>query len=370
MIDDERADGESRLLFRSELGAGEIPEAAALNVFAPEFGREHRKFMQEKGIFRTGSLLLCASAVVYGRRMKVVITGANSAIGQSILRASGDGSAPISLVAAVRSERAASQLPPLSENHQVALISYDSPASLGSAFEGADAVIHLPGVLIERPGSTYETANVETTRAVVKAARGQGVQKLVLVSAVGTDESSANRYYHTKAQAEALVRDSGLDHTILRVPLLLGRGTEGSAALRRYLNRSTVWLIGGGRHREQPLEVEDVACAAIRAAYPEVTRNRTLELAGPESLPHRQILERAAQLTNRKIRIRSLPRGLVKGILAIRQRLGGPGFSTDVLEVITADIQLHSASAASELGVELTDLDEMIQHSLEEVAGR
>ena len=56
MIDDEGADGEGRLLFRSELGAGEIPEAAALNVFAPEFGREHKKFMREKGIFRTGSL--------------------------------------------------------------------------------------------------------------------------------------------------------------------------------------------------------------------------------------------------------------------------------------------------------------------------
>ena len=56
MIDDERTDGEGRLLFRSELGAGEIPEAAALNVFAPQFGRDHKKFMREKGIFRTGSL--------------------------------------------------------------------------------------------------------------------------------------------------------------------------------------------------------------------------------------------------------------------------------------------------------------------------
>ncbi len=56
MIDDERADGEGRLLFRSELGDGKVPQAAALDFFAPEFGREHKKFMQEKDIFRTGSL--------------------------------------------------------------------------------------------------------------------------------------------------------------------------------------------------------------------------------------------------------------------------------------------------------------------------
>ena len=56
MIDDVRADGEGRLLFRSELGDGKVPQAAALDVFAPEFGREHKRFMREKIIFRTGSL--------------------------------------------------------------------------------------------------------------------------------------------------------------------------------------------------------------------------------------------------------------------------------------------------------------------------
>ncbi len=299
------------------------------------------------------------------RNMKVTITGANSAIGQAILRTSGK-EPEISFVAAVRSERAASQLPPLSENQRVATISYQNPESLGSAFQEAGAVIHLPGILIERPGSTYETANVVTTRAVVEAARAQRVPKLVLVSAVGVKEGSENRYYHTKGQAEALVRDSGLDYTILRVPLLLGPGTEGSAALRRYLSRSSVWLIGGGRHREQPLDVRDVARGACRAAHKETTPNRTLELAGETSLLYRELLQRAAQRTGRQVRIRSLPRGLVWTLLAIRQRLGGPGFSTDVLEVITAGVELDSASAASEVGIELTDLDEMIQHSLED----
>ncbi|MBI2821409.1 MAG: GMC family oxidoreductase, partial [Acidobacteria bacterium] len=56
MIHDDRADGEGRLLLRADLGGGDVPDIAALNVFAPDFGREHKKFMREKGIFRTGSL--------------------------------------------------------------------------------------------------------------------------------------------------------------------------------------------------------------------------------------------------------------------------------------------------------------------------
>jgi len=56
MIHDDRADGEGRLLFRADFGVNRLPQMAAMNTFAPEFGWEHKKFMQEKGILRTGSL--------------------------------------------------------------------------------------------------------------------------------------------------------------------------------------------------------------------------------------------------------------------------------------------------------------------------
>lgn len=45
-------------------------------------------------------------------------------------------------------------------------------------------------------------------------------------------------------------------------------------------------------------------------------------------------------------------------------RVTGPGFSVAVLEVITADTRLDPQPAASELGIRLTGIDEMIQNSL------
>jgi uncharacterized protein YbjT (DUF2867 family) len=301
------------------------------------------------------------------REMKVAITGANSAIGQAILRRSEEESEPISFTAAVRSERAAGQLPPLPDGCRVAYITYDDPESLRSAFTDAHSVVHLAGLLIERPGSSYQQANVETTGAVVEAARQSAVKKLVLISAVGSDESSANRYFRSKGQAEALVRASGLAYTILRVPLLLGRGTEGAAALRRHLSRPTARLIGGGRHLDQPLDVEDVAAAAKRACGSDSAPNRTLELVGPVTLPHREIIIRAARLAGREVKISSIPKALVRLVLAVRERFAAAGFSTDALEVITTNTRLDPAPVAAEMGIQLTGLDEMIQHSLEEV---
>jgi uncharacterized protein YbjT (DUF2867 family) len=302
--------------------------------------------------------------------MKVVITGANSAVGQAILRCAAvlgvpQGAAPNTFVAAVRSDRAAEEVRRLLGNgNSVVRISYQDPSSLSTAFDGASAVIHLAGVLVERQGSTYEQANVAPAHSVVEAAKRSAVKKLVLVSATGADETSANGYYRSKGQAEALVRASGLCYTVLRAPLLLGPGTEGAAALERNASLEKAKLIGGGRNLQQPLYVDDLARAAIHASDLSVANNQTLNLVGPISLPDREIVERAARLLGRQVRVRSIPKGLARLALAIRQLAGRPGFSLDALEVITADTNLDPRPAASALGIQLTGIDEMIKNSL------
>lgn len=299
--------------------------------------------------------------------MRIAVTGANGAVGRAVVRhvTSGQGGA-VGVVAAVRSERAAREVRPLLRAaDRLALISYDDGASLRAALRDASAVIHLAGVLVEREDSSYETANVRTTRATAEAARASGVEKFVLVSAVGASETSANRYWRSKAAAEAVVRRSGLSHTILRVPLLLGRSTEGAMALRRRLRRRAVVLVGGGRTLQQPLHVDDVARAALLAARPGIAEGLTLDLVGPVALPEREIVERAARRLGREVRVRSIPRSLAWLAVAIRQRIAGPGFSPDALEVITTDTALDPGPATRALGLALTGVDDMIRQSVE-----
>jgi uncharacterized protein YbjT (DUF2867 family) len=298
--------------------------------------------------------------------MRIVITGANSASGQAILRCAAEaGVAPNALVAAVRSERAADEIRPLlGKGSSLAKISYDDPSSLDAALQGASAIIHLPGILVERPGSTYEQANVAPARSVVAAAKRCAVDKFILISATGADEKSSNGYYRTKGQAEAAVRASGLCYTILRAPLLLGPATEGAGALARNARSHRAYLIGGGRNFQQPLHVDDLARAAVAAAQPSVASNRTLDLVGPVSLPERELVERAARALGHEIRVRSIPKGLLSFALSIRHRVSATGFSVDVVDVITADTRLDSRPAASELGIHLTGIDEMIKKSL------
>jgi uncharacterized protein YbjT (DUF2867 family) len=297
--------------------------------------------------------------------MRVVITGANSAVGQAIAQAAATWSTPIVVVAGVRSERAARELQVVRDHiHETVRIAYDDPRSLQTAFRGASAVMHLAGVLAERPGSSYQHANVDTTRAVVNAATECGVRTIVYVSAIGADPASRNRYWRTKGEAETLVRQSGLGYTILRAPLLLGPGTEATATLKRHLRDGKATMIGGGRNLQQPLDVGDLARAALVASHGIAARDCTLDLVGPVALVEREILERAARLAGRKVSVRSVPKGLVSVMLALREWIGQRGFSRDALDVITADTRLDSAPAATALGIQLTGLDEMLQRSM------
>jgi len=190
------------------------------------------------------------------------------------------------------------------------------------------------------------------------------VDKFVLISATGADEASSNGYYRSKGQAETLVRASGLCYTILRAPLLLGSATEGAAALKRNASQRTAMLIGGGRNFQQPLHVDDLARAAIAASQSSVASNRTLDLVGPVSLPERELVELAARALGHEVRVGSIPKGLLSFVLSIRRRVSGTGFSVDVVDVITADTRLDPQPAASELGIRLTGIDEMIENSL------
>lgn len=296
--------------------------------------------------------------------MRVVVTGANSAVGQAVVRVAATWSTPITIVACVRSERAAHELRAVQDHiSETVRIDYDNPGSLRTAFRGASALVHLAGILVERPGSSYAQANVDTTRTVVAAAKDCGLKTIVYVSAIGADPASRNLYWRTKGQAETLVRQSGLGYTILRAPLLLGPGTEATATLRRHLSNGKATMIGGGRNWQQPLDVADLARAALVASHG-LAAPCTLDLVGPVALVEREILERAAGLAGRTVSVRSLPKGLMSVMLRLRELTGHRGFSRDALNVITADTRLDPAPAAAALGIELTGLDDMIRRSV------
>ena len=92
------------------------------------------------------------------------------------------------------------------------------------------------------------------------ACRKAGVRRLVLVSALGADPASPNRYWRSKGLAERIVFESGLSGAIIRTGILLGPGMAGALAVVHAASQPAVTLLGGGRHSIRPLDADDQPC--------------------------------------------------------------------------------------------------------------
>lgn len=100
-------------------------------------------------------------------------------------------------------------------------------AALRELCRGAEAAIHVAGVVNAPDAAGFEAGNVTGTLNLIEAARHQGVPRLVHVSSLSAREPDLSAYGASKARAEKLVRAGGIDWTIVRPPAIYGpRDTE------------------------------------------------------------------------------------------------------------------------------------------------
>ena len=296
--------------------------------------------------------------------MKLAITGANSSVGKALLDAI-VAKDDITAIAGVRSSRKIINGYP-SQKVRWVEIGYGksadgaNSANMAQAFRDADSVVHLAGVLIEGPGSDYQTANVDATASVVAAAKAAGAGHIVFVSVVGADTASSNGYFRSKGLAEQQVLDSGLAASIIRTPLLLGRGTAGSSGIMATAAKPVAKLLGGGVHTLQPLDVRDLVAAILGCCAASCDKQGVFEMAGPEPVVYHELIRRVAALQGNEISIGAVPITLAKLVAAVMSRIRGGGFTPTVIDVITRDETLPRNDAAA-LGVSLTPLDDTLR---------
>lgn len=296
----------------------------------------------------------------------VLITGANGHLGTRLLRQLRNARAP-QVRALVRSASAAARLEGLVDS--VIEGSYIDAQVLERALDGCDRVVHLVGIIKENRTNSFASAHVETTRTLVTAAERCGVERIVYLSIVGSSVENANPCLASKAEAEGLLSDSSVPATVFRVPMVLGEGDYASQALRRRALAKPAWVFRA-ESIEQPIYAGDVLDAVLRALVAKDEADRLYELPGPETLSRRALIERAATILGAHVRVRSLPMALGYGLAGVAELLSAnPPVTRAMLGVLDHDDRASNGAAVAELGLELTELDEILRRCLEPAVG-
>ena len=142
----------------------------------------------------------------------------------------------------------------------------DRPESLSKLTDGADAIIHVAGLINAPSREAFETVNVGGTAAMIDAARKSGVRRFVHISSLAAREPDLSDYGWSKAKSERLVAASGLDWTIVRPPAVYGPGDRETLELFKMARRGLVALPPRGRF--SVIHVEDL-CRLILALLDE-----------------------------------------------------------------------------------------------------
>ena len=293
--------------------------------------------------------------------MQIVITGANGHLGRRLIQST---ALTHEVVAVVRSASAAQKLRAEVAGHvKINQCDYHDSDSLARVLEQADVVVHLPGIIKQSRTNTFEMAHEHTSTALVKALQKSSVQSIVYLSILGAEENADNACLSSKARAEKILLAGAVPTRVIKVPMVLGEGDYASRAVAHKARRSLGFELRASS-LEQPIYAGDVI-DALRVSIESGPHRDVLELAGPESLSRRALIQRAGAQLGTTPRIISLPLGLglmFAGLLELL--LPAPPVTRAMLGVLDHDDATVSSDALTSLGITLTPLETMLRKVL------
>jgi uncharacterized protein YbjT (DUF2867 family) len=226
--------------------------------------------------------------------------------------------------------------------------------SLEKAAEGIERVMHLVGIIQETPGVTFRGVHVEGTRNVIEAARKAGVRHFFHQSALGTRPGAKSEYHRTKWEAEELVRQSDIPHTILRPSLIYGPGDKFTIRLSEMLRRAPFMpVIGSGKSRVQPIYIDDVVSCMVKVVIGDAFLNEIYEIGGPDQLTYKEVTTAIAETMGLKRPSVHVPLFFMKPIAhALETVLSNPPLTTDQLIMLQEDNVCSMRDIRDAFGIE------------------
>ncbi|MGD0610776.1 MAG: NAD(P)H-binding protein [Anaerolineales bacterium] len=208
--------------------------------------------------------------------MKIAVTGAFSYSGKYIARRLvGRGEEVVSLT------NHPNRPDPFEGRVKAFPLDFSDEKGLTASLGGCEVLVNTYWVRFDQ-GFNTQSAAVENTRILVRAAQRAGVSRMVHISIAHPAVDSPLPYYRGKAANEKTVSESKISYSILRPTLIFG--------VEDILINNIAWLlrrfpffaqIGDGQYQVQPIYVDDLAEIACQDVYTQ--ENRIVDMVGADT---------------------------------------------------------------------------------------
>jgi nucleoside-diphosphate-sugar epimerase len=294
---------------------------------------------------------------------RIVVTGAAGLVGQNLVpRLWSAGCQDI-----VAIDKHGGNAAILAENHPAVRV-VEADLSHDSAWEECLAdcstlVIghaQIGGLLAE----DFVRNNIRATQRLLEVATRQGVRYVVHISSSVVNSMAVDDYTETKKAQEALVRDSGLKHVILRPTLMFGWFDRKHLGwLARFMQRVPVFPVpGSGNYVRQPLYVGDFCDIIVAAIQQEITG--VYNISGQQHIRYIDLIRGVKAATGSRALIQRVPYSLFWLLLKLYAMFDkNPPFTTKQLRALATPDTFEIIDWPRIFGVRATPLEEALEET-------
>ena len=296
-----------------------------------------------------------------GMARQIVVLGGTGFVGRRLVQRLADAGHAVTVLSRDPAAHANRLLAPGAALRRVDV--HDAGA-LRAAFEGADTVVNLVGILNEPgdDGRGFHRAHVELAESVIAACHGAGARRLLHMSALNAGRGQSH-YLASRGEAEARVKGSGLDWTVFEPSVIFGVGDGLFTRFAALLRMTPVLPLACPEARFTPVYVGDVVEAMQRTLDERATFGEVYELYGPEVFTLYDIVRMTARQLGLRRYVLPLPPMVSRLQGKVCDFVPGKPFSSDNWRSLQVDA-VGGIDGLHRLGIRSTPVSERLAEVL------
>ncbi|HZV93900.1 MAG TPA: complex I NDUFA9 subunit family protein [Caldimonas sp.] len=243
-------------------------------------------------------------------------------------------------------------------------------ATLARMLRDTHAVINLVAIL-HGSEAEFERVHVRLPARLAAACAAAGVRRVIHLSALGAAKDAPSRYQRSKARGEEVLQAAGLDLTILRPSVIFGERDRFLNLFARLQSIFPVLPLASAGARFQPVWVDDVASAVVRAIDDPTTIGTTIECCGPRVYSLEELVRAAGEWSGSQRPILALPAVLGRLQAFFMEMLPGRTLMSrdNVDSMRVANVASGKLPGLERLGIEPSPLEAIAPRYLGHVSG-
>ena len=297
--------------------------------------------------------------------MEVLILGITGAVGSAL--------APRLLKSGHQVRGLSRRAPDLTAHPELAGVEFhtgdvSTGAGLAEALEGIDVAYYLIHSMETASGTDFPEVERRSAEHYASAAHAAGVRRTLFLGGPVPEGHQLSPHLASRLAVERLVSRATPESLAFRASIVIGAHSRSFRFLVRLIERMPVLVLPAWReNRTAPVDERDVTAFLLRGVDTPGIEHETLDIAGPDTVSYRQLMERIRDLMMVGRPTLGLPYLTLTPIASRISALVAsedPAFIEPLMESLETDLLLHGEPAAEMLGVRRHSLNAAIEAAL------